>query len=88
MVVSTSVDARRRTVSTVQEVGRHQQLQGESHWYRKVRYLRGGVGVILLIHEVRAHRLQNVRWYFAEVDDVGLVLRELSRAAQHGADRV
>jgi len=77
-----------RTVSTVQEAGRHQQLQGDGHRYRELWYLRRVVGVMRLVHEVRADSLQNVRRYFTEMDDVGLVLRELSRTAQHGADRV
>lgn len=75
-------------VLTIQEVGRHQYIQGHRQRYRELWYLGGAVIVTYLVHEVLADYRQNVRFYITEMYDVGLVLLEPSRAAQHGRNRI
>jgi len=72
--------------STVEEVGSHQEFEGDLGWNGKLRNLSGAVGVLDFVGEVHADLLEDVRGYLAEVDLVGLVLAELARSGQHGLD--
>ena len=72
--------------STVEEVGRHEELQGDFRWDGELRDLGGAVGVLDLVGEVHADLLEDVRRDLPEVDLVGLVLAELAGPGQHGLD--
>jgi len=73
--------------STVKEIGRHEEFQGNFGWDGKFRNLGGAVGVLDFVGEVHADLLQDVRGDLTKVDFVGLVLAELAGPGQHGLDR-
>jgi len=79
--------------STVKEVCRHEELEGDFRWDGELRDLCGAVGVLDLVGEVHANLLEHVGRYLTKVHLVRLVLTELSRSGEHclygtGGERV